>query len=188
MRINCNLRSRGLWGWNMRLHAFGAALLAAFALSGCATVLDGTSQPITVTTSPQNGALCTLSNPEGSWTVVTPGTVQVEKSEYDLIVHCAKAGHPDGTATIPADFSAWTLVNIPFGVVGIGVDAATGAWNEYPDGYHVSMSQGSGGTAYWQAPREPYGTAQSPGTLPEASYSEMSGRGTAQCSAYGCDW
>jgi hypothetical protein len=172
----------------MRLHIIGAVLSAALAVSGCATILDGTSQPIAVTTTPATGALCTLSNPEGSWSVVTPGTVVVDKSEHNLVVQCSKSGFPDGTASIPSDFSEWTLVNIPFGVVGLGVDAATGAWSEYPDSFQVSMSHGYNGAAYWTAPHRPYASTRTPGTLPYSSYPPDSGGGAAQCSAYGCNW
>ena len=91
------------------------ALVAAVFLSGCATIIEGTSQPITVATPGAEGASCTLSSPDGSYHVITPGTVTVNKSRHDISVRCKKDGYSDGLGTVPSNFEAWTIGNILLG-------------------------------------------------------------------------
>jgi hypothetical protein len=111
------------------------------ALSGCATIIKGSSQSITITSSPVSGANCLLTSKEGSWPVVTPGVVKVDKTKEDILVRCTKDGYQEALATIPSDFQGWTLGNILLGgIIGVGVDAATGAMNEYPHAFNVPMN------------------------------------------------
>lgn len=111
-----------------------------FALSGCATVIDGTSQSIAVTTPPTTGAYCTLTSNEGNVSVLTPGVAHVEKSKEDIVAHCAKEGWQDASATIPSDFQGWTVGNLVLGgVVGFGVDALSGAMHKYPHAFEIPM-------------------------------------------------
>jgi hypothetical protein len=124
-----------------------ALALSGVALSGCATVIKGTTQSVAITTPPVTGANCVLTSSEGSWSVVTPGAVTVSKSKHDINVRCSKPGYQDATAAIPSDFQGWTLGNIILGgIIGIGVDAASGAMNEYPNAFQVPMTM-SGGAA-----------------------------------------
>jgi hypothetical protein len=108
-----------------------AAVLAV--CSGCATITKGSSQPVTVQTDPA-GATCTLTRDGGTVAVVnpTPGTVTVGKSHTDLAVRCTKDGYIDAVGTIGSKFQPMTFGNILFGgLVGIVVDAASGATAEY---------------------------------------------------------
>lgn len=124
----------------MKAKSIGTALLCGVALSGCASVMKGSSQSIAITTMPTSGADCVLSSKEGSWPVVSPGVVKVERSKADIVVHCSKAGWQDATQTIPSNFEGWTMGNLLIGgVIGVGVDAATGAINEYPHAFNVTM-------------------------------------------------
>jgi hypothetical protein len=122
------------------IRAIGAVALAAVALSGCATIIKGTSQNIAVQTPPATGANCVLTSKEGMWSVVTPGSVKIDKSKEDVLIHCTKPGYQDASGTIPSNFQGWTLGNIILGgVIGVGVDAASGAMNEYPNAYSLPM-------------------------------------------------
>ncbi|HEY1710531.1 MAG TPA: hypothetical protein VGG10_19835 [Rhizomicrobium sp.] len=126
----------------VRIAAIGGAI--AFTLSGCATIIKGSSQNIAISTPPTEGATCVLTSKEGSWTVTSPGVVKVEKSKEDVQVVCRKPGWRDASATIPSNFQGWTLGNLLLGgVIGIGVDAATGAMNDYPHTFAVPMIQGT---------------------------------------------
>lgn len=119
------------------------AAIASLALcvSGCATIIKGSSQSIAISTPPLDGATCQLSSSQGNWSVVTPGTVTVERSKDDISVHCAKIGFADASYVIPSGFNAWTLGNILIGgLIGLGVDAATGAINQYPSSFQVPMT------------------------------------------------
>ena len=62
----------------------------------------------------------------------TPGSVVLEKSQDDVGVLCRKDGHFDGMATLSSSFQAMTFGNLVFGgIVGLAVDASSGAMHEY---------------------------------------------------------
>jgi len=125
----------------MKLNIVVAVCATGFALSGCATVIKGTTQSIVITSPPVSGAYCILSSTEGNWPVTTPSAVTVDKSKEDILVKCSKPGYQDASASIPSDFQGWTLGNLVLGgLIGVGVDAASGAMNEYPRAFAVPMT------------------------------------------------
>jgi hypothetical protein len=127
----------------MKVYTIAAIAAFGVALSGCASIIKGTTQQIAITTPPTEGATCVLSSRQGNWTVVSPGVAKVNKSKEDIQVRCTKTGWKDATATIPSSFEGWTLGNILIGgVIGVGVDASTGAINEYPHAFQIPMQQG----------------------------------------------
>ena len=118
----------------MRLIELAALAAAGAALSGCASIVEGTTQSVAVTTPPVSGASCTLANSEGTWYLTSPGNATVHKTKNDLKVFCTKAGYQDATTVVPPHFNGATLGNvIAGGVIGIGIDAATGANFNYPE-------------------------------------------------------
>jgi hypothetical protein len=110
------------------------ALLLVALLPACATITTGTSQSIAVMTEPP-GASCTLSRDGGVIAVVnpTPGTVTVSKSTRDIAVNCSRPGHLPGVASHTAQFQGMTVGNVLLGgLIGFGIDAASGALSYYP--------------------------------------------------------
>jgi hypothetical protein len=104
-------------------------------LTGCATIVKGHSQQINVTTNPP-GAICSLERDGGSIATVnpTPGTVTVEKSRKDLSVACRKDGYMPAEGKVASKFHPMTFGNILLGgIIGFGVDAASGAMTEYEE-------------------------------------------------------
>jgi hypothetical protein len=139
----------------MKLTALAAIAATGIALAGCATVVKGTSQSIAITTPPVDGANCTLSSPQGNWMVVSPGVATVQRSKEDIQVRCDKAGYKQGFATSPSNFEGWTVGNIFFAAgLGLAVDAATGAINQYPHAFQVPMMPAE--TAVPAATLKPY--------------------------------
>ena|SRR3569832_781845 len=125
----------------MKTRILTAIAAASVAVSGCATIIKGTTQSIAITTPPVSGASCILSSKEGNWTVITPGVAKVDKTKEDIQVRCTKAGFQDAFATIPSNFQGWTLGNLLLGgIIGVGVDASTGAMNEYPHAFAIPMT------------------------------------------------
>lgn len=112
-----------------------ACLFLVALLPGCATITTGTSQSISVLTAPP-GAVCELKRRDTIVGVVnpTPGSVTVGKSGSDIGVSCTRADHLPAAATVRSRFQPATLGNILLGgVVGLVVDASTGASGRYPD-------------------------------------------------------
>jgi hypothetical protein len=124
----------------MKILPIPALFAVGVALSGCATIINGTTQSMSLTTPPAEGAMCELRNTEGTWFVTSPGSVTVHKTKNDLVVTCKKDGYQDASLTVPAEFSAVTVGNVlAGGIIGLGVDAASGANYSYPSVTSVPM-------------------------------------------------
>jgi hypothetical protein len=118
-----------------------AALALTLALVGCATITKGTTQTIAVDTPGVPGATCTIQTPSGPRGVVTPGNVALDKQSAALPITCAKECYVMGSSMIPSNTESMAAGNVILGgVIGLGVDAATGAMNKYPDLVTVAMT------------------------------------------------
>ena len=110
-------------------------------LVGCATITKGTTQTVAIDTPGVPGAVCTISTQSGPKTVSTPGTGVLDKGSTALPIQCTKPCYLLGTSIIPSGTEAMAAGNVIFGgVIGLGVDAASGAMNKYPDMVTVAMS------------------------------------------------
>jgi len=127
----------------------GIFALSFLSLGACASIVEGTDQTVTVITDP-SGANCTLMR-DGEVVAVanpTPSSVVVDKSKNDISVLCEMEEHFDGAATLDSSFQGMTFGNIIFGgIIGVGVDAASGAMNEYPSTVTVILPPESFETA-----------------------------------------
>lgn len=129
-------------------------------LSACATLVNGTSQTVTVSTTPP-GASCTLDRmgTRIGAVSVTPGSVRIDKSKNDLAVTCTKDGFQTATVAHAPSFGGATFGNIiAGGVIGVVVDAASGANYSYPDDIRVEMAA--------SAPISPPMAQQAPSSMP----------------------
>ncbi|WPZ34821.1 hypothetical protein T8K17_01485 [Thalassobaculum sp. OXR-137] len=114
-------------------HLAGLAL-AGLALSACATITKGADQTVTIQTDPA-GAVCRMEREGMTIAVVnpTPGTVQIDKSKNAVVVKCSADGHQDTFATLASEFQDMTVGNVVFGgLIGLAIDASSGAMNQYP--------------------------------------------------------
>jgi hypothetical protein len=117
----------------MKITTVAAIAALGALLSGCATIVDGSKQSVSVTTTPVQGAACTLKNSQGTWFITSPGSTTVHKTKTDLSVDCTKDGYNSGHMVAVAHFGGATFGNIiAGGGVGALVDAASGA-NYYYD-------------------------------------------------------
>jgi hypothetical protein len=119
---------------------------AALQLSGCASIVSGHNQPLSVETrhgaQAVAGASCTLQNDKGTWFVTTPGSATVRRSFSELNVRCEKPDLPPVSLIVQSSTKAMAFGNVVFGgVIGAGVDVATGAAYDYPSLITVQMGQ-----------------------------------------------
>lgn len=122
---------------NLGIVALGAALL----LVGCATITKGTTQAVAIDTPGVPGATCTIQTQSGPRGVVTPGSVVLDKGSSPLPIMCTKECYVNGSSIIPSGTEAMAAGNVVFGgLIGLGVDAASGAMNKYPDMVTVAMT------------------------------------------------
>jgi hypothetical protein len=117
------------------------ASAALLLLSACATIVSGTSQDISVNTNPP-GANCTINRQGQKIGQVnpTPGIVNVDKTRDDLMLVCDKDGYQEATFLVHSGFEATTVGNVFIGgLIGVGIDAATGANNHYDSPVNVTF-------------------------------------------------
>lgn len=118
-----------------------ALLVISCGSTGCATILAGRSQTITVSTNPP-GARCELLR-EGRviGTVEnTPGAITLNKTKHDIDVICRKDGFTDSKGFGESGTEGATFGNIALGgLIGWGIDSAVGADNKYPDVMTVNL-------------------------------------------------
>lgn len=114
-------------------------ILAVLPIMGCASVIDGSNQSLSVKTTPVS-AKCSLTNDKGIWYVDTPGSVTVHRAYGDLEVKC-KQGEYSGLAKVKSSTKGMAFGNIILGGgIGAGVDIGTGAAYDYPGEINVKMS------------------------------------------------
>lgn len=111
---------------------------------GCASIVGTTGQSVSVETRDKekiiSGASCEFANSKGKWFVNSPGTVQIRRSNDDLIVLCTKTGIEPGRASVVSDTKGSMFGNILLGGgIGAIVDHNTGAAYEYPTLIQIMM-------------------------------------------------
>lgn len=124
-----------------------SVITAATLLSGCATIISGTSQvvhlqAINVTTHATiPDAKCTLTDAHGVVYPLesNPGSVSIPRVYGGLNADCRAPGYYQQSVGAGSSFNAWTVADILFWPGAI-VDAATGAAKKYPSHITVLMS------------------------------------------------
>lgn len=120
-------------------------------VSGCSTLTgEGTAQSISVDTVERASgdriidARCDLSNDEGSWTVVTPGSVMVHRSNKPLSVKCQKSGYIQDYSSVDSKTKANMWGNLIIGGgIGAIIDHNNGSAYDYPDVVRIPMRKGA---------------------------------------------
>ena len=110
------------------------------ALSGCATVLEGTDQSIAVNLKPSTAVCNATRHGESIGSVTAQNSVlHVSKSRHDIHLSCSAPGYQDQTTKIVSSASAGGVASIFLFDFGI-TDYATGAMNKYPPSVAVSLA------------------------------------------------
>jgi hypothetical protein len=120
------------------------AMIGAIAvlLGSCSTIVKGTKQQVSVATPGVQGAMCTLTSPAiGTRTVQTPANIILPKSHHDVAVSCTAQCYAPGVSPLASHTEIMTAGNVVFGgIIGVGVDAASGAMNVYDANVDVIMT------------------------------------------------
>jgi hypothetical protein len=110
-------------------------------MQGCASIVSGTSQVISVDTPGCAAASCELTNDKGKWFLgSTPGTITVNRAYGPMMVSC-KQNEVVANGTFNSSTKGMAFGNILFGgVIGAGVDISSGAAYDYPQTMSVPMA------------------------------------------------
>jgi hypothetical protein len=109
------------------------AILAGLALlSGCASIFEGTTQQISVTTTPA-GARCTFwrNGTLISDIASTPGSTTIRKTKDDLTIVCDKRGYGTASYVNHSGLAMATFANILTAGLAWAYDSTRGADNKY---------------------------------------------------------
>jgi len=119
------------------------ALCGFTLLSGCASVIEGRSQEVTINTTPAGAGCMLVRNGTPLGTVSpTPGTLYVEKTKDDISIKCNKAGYKEATYLNKSGYPEYNWAYILVGgPIGWGFDSATGADNEYTSPVSIDLSK-----------------------------------------------
>ena len=116
------------------LLAIGALTL----FSGCASIMNDTSQPMRLETKTAEGttiagADCTISNDKGSVNAKSGDTPMVRRSDKDLDITCKHPSNPDALARAISRANAGLAGNILIGGgIGAIIDHSKGTAYTYP--------------------------------------------------------
>jgi hypothetical protein len=119
----------------------GNLLIVLAALGGCATITKGTTQTVAVDTPGAPGAQCTLSSSTiGQVKVVSPAVVTLNKGSESVAVRCSEECYNDGAGVIGTHAEAMAAGSVLVGgVIGLGIDAASGAMNKYTEQNQITL-------------------------------------------------
>lgn len=128
----------------MKIKQFMLVLSGLFLLEGCATIVEGNDQSILVNTMrcEQHGnPRCIVKNRDNAVVVTAPGSALIEKGASALVVTCVSDNKlAKGSTTVKSRYEAMNLGNILIGgIIGLGVDALSGAMWTYPNEVAVNM-------------------------------------------------
>lgn len=121
----------------MKGRIFPLLLIQAAGFAGCASIVTGQNQSVSVETRHQgqmvSGASCRLNNDKGTWFLTSPGSVMVQRSHGDLSVRCEKEKLEPGITVARFFTKGMAFGNILFGgIIGGAVDMSSGAAYDYP--------------------------------------------------------
>ena len=104
--------------------------------SGCATIMKDDSQPVAFSSEPQ-GAVVVINNvPRGT----TPSTIMIKRKRGKTMITIQKDGYHPETFPLDKSVAGMTFGNIIFGgLIGVGVDVATGKASDYQDSVHINL-------------------------------------------------
>ncbi len=117
------------------------AATAVIAMSGCATILNHSSQEVNFQAVGATDVLCDIDYAGLKYHVRPPQTITLSNSRHDMNLVCVAAGNRVKAMSVPSSLSGYTLANVTNGVVpGASYDAASGAMFKFPEVIVIDFS------------------------------------------------
>lgn len=113
------------------------AMAAMLLTVGCSTIVNGTTQEISVVTSSTGSASCDLRDNTASYKVIAPGRVTVKRGDGPLFITC-KNEVGSGEIRIEEEIDSTVVWG---GHAGFVVDSISGAYQHYPSQIVVPMGR-----------------------------------------------
>lgn len=150
-----------------------AILICSALAGGCASVFEGTTQDISVTTTPAGAHCMFLRNGEMIATVTsTPGKATIQKTRDDLVIVCSKRGYSAATFVNKSGLAMVAYANVLTAGLSWAVDSSRGADNKYQGQVDLALVPLGSGPAEPRLPAVPDRSAtpppSPPGPIPQA--------------------
>ncbi len=115
---------------------------ALIALSGCASITQGTSQTILFNLEPKDINCTATRDGDGQLGTLSSAnsTLSVSKDKDDILVSCKAAGHKPKSIRLTSSTQAAGVVGGIFLDLGV-VDMMTGAMWKYPDSVNIALEK-----------------------------------------------
>ncbi|HSC75389.1 MAG TPA: PEGA domain-containing protein [Pseudomonadales bacterium] len=119
----------------MNKKALTLAVGFTIALSGCASIVSGSKQKITIDSYPQGAEVLIAGRSSG----VTPLTIDVSRTPEEVKdITVKKEGYKPAQVKLTSKLNPWFWGNIVIGgVFGSSTDSSTGAKNDYEPGQYM---------------------------------------------------
>jgi hypothetical protein len=117
----------------------GIIIVAIFALSSCASIVNDANIPVSFSFSDGSEGNCKLSNKRGSWSANVPETVMIRRSDDSLRYDCVSKNGKKGFGSIPSTLEGGKLAaSVFFFDLGI-TDSITDKHRIYPSSFTVPV-------------------------------------------------
>ena len=121
------------------MRKLGIIILAIFALSSCASIVNDANIPVSFSFSDGSEGNCKLSNKRGSWSANVPETVMIRRSDDSLRYDCVSKNGKRGFGSIPSTLEGGKLAaSVFFFDLGI-TDSITDKHRIYPSSFTVPV-------------------------------------------------
>lgn len=115
--------------------------LAGWLMGGCATILNGDHQPVSFSSEPENATV----KVDGVAMGKTPCVIPVARKGGDKFIEFELNGFKTVIVELDNHIAAAGFGNIIFGgIIGVGIDAASGRAGSYQKSLHVVLESGAG--------------------------------------------
>lgn len=122
---------------------FSVLMPAVFSLAACATVVRGTTEDVVINYSPNDA---TVTTSIGHTCQTNPCTINVERKK-EFTVTARKSGYTSQTVAVGTKISGKGAAGmagniVAGGIIGVGVDAATGAGKDhFPNPVNIQLQR-----------------------------------------------
>lgn len=121
----------------MRNFILGVAAISSLLLTGCASIVDGNSQPLSFNSNPDGATVYINGGAVGK----TPVTITAKRKSGTQSLRFTKEGHKDIEISLISNINPWFFGNIlTGGLLGSTTDGLSGAAFRYePNSYMVTL-------------------------------------------------
>ena len=123
-----------------KIYLLATIAASATMFSGCATIMSGTKQDISITSYPE-GAKVKINGADVCG--ATPCKVSLDRKKENAVITVEKDGYQPTTRALTSDMNSWLIGNVlGLGVFGSTTDAMNGSMYKYESGaVHFELKQ-----------------------------------------------